>query len=101
MHKSVAMIGLALKEARQKKFLSQRALSKKTGIPQSHISKIENGEIDLQTSSLIEITRALDLELMLVPRPLIPTFQTLMRQDKKDGEEQIPAYRLEEEDSDG
>ena len=67
MIESIEYLTTALKEARKKKNLSQRALGLKTGMPQSHISKIENGEIDLQTSSLLEISRALDLDLMLVP----------------------------------
>ena len=69
----------ALKAARNDKKLSQRDLSKQAGVPQSHISKIEGGEVDLQLSSLIGLASALDLELMLVPRRLIPAVQTIMR----------------------
>lgn len=72
-------IAQELKAARNKKGLSQRELGAKVGIPQSHISKIENGAVDLKTSSLIELARALDLELMLVPRALIPAVQGLQR----------------------
>jgi transcriptional regulator with XRE-family HTH domain len=68
-----------IKAAREKKGLSQRALAAKIGVPQSHISKIEAGVVDLQTSSLIEIARALDLELMLIPRALLPAAQALQR----------------------
>ena len=69
----------ALKAARNEKKLTQRDLSKQAGVPQSHISKIEAGEVNLQLSSLIELARALDLELMLIPRRLVPAAQTIMR----------------------
>ncbi len=98
MIESIAHIGVLLKAARLKKKLSQRDLSKKTRIPQGHISKIENGAIDLQTSSLIEISRALDLEPLLVPSYLVPTFEALMLGIRKDRQEQIPNYRLNEEE---
>ena len=76
-----ALLGLAeqLKAARAEKGLSQRALSQKIGVPQSHISKIENGQVDIKTSSLIEFARALGLEPMLVPRRLVPAVEALSR----------------------
>lgn len=98
MLNSIAHIVEILKKARMKKKLSQRDLSIKTGMPQGHISRIENGRIDLQTSSLIEISRTLDLELMLVPRNLVPTFQTLLQEDKKALGKQVPKYRLDQEE---
>ena len=48
-------------------------------MPQSHISKIESGQVDVRASSLIEIARAVDLELKLVPRSLVPTIEALSR----------------------
>lgn len=69
----------ALKAARTKKGLSQRDLSKQAGVPQSHISKIETGAVDIQLSSLIELARALDLEVIPVPRKLIPAVQAIVR----------------------
>jgi len=71
-----------LKAARERKGLSQRSLATKAGVPQGHISKIENASVDLQTSSLIEIARALDLELLLIPRRLIPAVQALQRDNE-------------------
>lgn len=68
-----------LKAARQAKGLSQRELSALAGVPQSHISKIENDAVDLRVSSLSSIAHALDLELMLVPRKALPAVQSITR----------------------
>ncbi len=72
-------IASALREARQLKELSQRALSKLSGVPQAHISKIESNAVDLRLSSLIALSHALDLELALVPRKAVPAVQSLSR----------------------
>ena len=72
-------IANTLRDARKAQGLSQRALGAKAGVPQSHISKIENGAVDLRTSSLVELARVLDLELMLVPRKAIPAAQAIVR----------------------
>ena len=69
----------ALRAARTRLGLSQRALGAKVGLPQSHISKIEGGGSDLKLSSLTELARALDLELMLIPRKLVPAVEGVMR----------------------
>jgi len=71
-----------LKAAREAKGLSQRALAKTADVPQSHISKIENGAVDLRLSSLIEIARALDLEVTLVPRKTLPAVQSIVRSSR-------------------
>ncbi|PZX09877.1 helix-turn-helix domain-containing protein [Celeribacter halophilus] len=68
-----------LKAARKKKGLSQRALSARAGVPQSHISKIESGAVNLTVSSLTAIANALDLELALVPRKAAPAIRTISR----------------------
>ncbi len=79
MSAEIEHIGRALREARETKGLSQRSLSRSSGIPQSHISKIENGGVDITLSSLLALTRALDLEPVLVPRKLIPAVQSMVR----------------------
>ena len=68
-----------LKAAREKKGLSQRALSARAGVPQSHISKIESGAVNLTVSSLTAIANALELELALVPRKAAPAVRTITR----------------------
>lgn len=79
-----------LKKARQAKGLTQAELGKKMGLPQSHISKIEAGEVDLRVSSLKEMARLLDLEPMLIPRALTPTVRSVISGRVK---EQKPAWQ--------
>jgi HTH-type transcriptional regulator / antitoxin HipB len=92
----------ALRAARERKGLSQRALSAKAGIPQSYISRIEHGMVDLQLSSLIELARVLDLEVMTVPRKLVPAVEAVVRghasSSQADGTKVRPAYTLDEDD---
>ena len=85
-----------IKTARKKIKLSQKDLGAKIGVPQSHISKIEKGVVDLQISSLIEIARCLNLELMLIPRSLVQVIQAL--QNTKSLSKQTPAYQLPDEE---
>lgn len=75
----VAEISNSLKMAREVKGLSQRALADLSGVPQSHISKIESGSVDLRISSLVEIARALDMELKLVPRKGLSAVNSIIR----------------------
>ena len=68
-----------LKAAREAKGLSQRDLSARARLPQAHISKIESGAVDLRVSSLVALARALDLEMMLVPRKALTAVQSVVR----------------------
>ena len=91
---SIANLAKTLRLAREKKGLTQRSLAERTGLPQSHVSKIENAAVDLQTSSLIELARALDLEVVLIPRSLIPAIRALQREPTTRA---VPAYRLDDD----
>jgi len=70
----------ALKAARISLGISQRELSARSGVPQAKISRIENGGVDLYLSTLIELARALDLDLRLVPRTAIPAVAAAVRE---------------------
>ena len=70
-------LAAALKGAREKAGTSQRALATRTGMTQAQVSKIENALVDPRTSTLIELCRALDLELVLVPRESVPLVRRL------------------------
>ena len=66
-----------LRKARANRGLSQRELSVNAAVPQGHISRIENGAVDLRVSSLTALARSLDLELMLVPRRAVPAVRSI------------------------
>lgn len=87
-----------IRAARAKAGLSQRALSQRTGLTQSHISQIETGQIDPGLSPLIDLARALDLELLLVPKRLLPGLQSLITAPD---DTQRPVYRLEDDEDYG
>ena len=86
-------------QARLEKGWSQIELAQKAGITQSHLSRIERGEIDLRLSNVIQLARLVDLELMFVPRNTIPAIKVLSQQLSGDPKGSLKkAYTLDEED---
>ncbi len=79
MSAGINEIAANVREARITKALTQKALGQRVGLPQSHISKIEKGAVDLKLSSLVEIARALELEIKLVPRKALPAVEAAVR----------------------
>jgi transcriptional regulator with XRE-family HTH domain len=57
-----------LRSVRERRGLTQRELGRLAAVPQSHISKIESGAVDLRLSSLLAIAEVLGLDLVLVDR---------------------------------
>lgn len=49
------VVGEMIKEARKEAHLTQEDLAKKTGTKKSYISRVENGKIDIQLSTLFKI----------------------------------------------
>jgi len=85
----------ALKETREKRGWSQRDLASRLSVGQRHISGIESGKIVPRYDTLLELVRALDRDLLMVPRALVPVVQSLVRDHLKDqpGEgEERPLY---------
>jgi transcriptional regulator with XRE-family HTH domain len=72
-----------LREARSKQGLTQKALGHRLKIPQAHISAMEAGTIDVRASTLTAWARALGLELLLLPREVVPAVQFLKKEMAK------------------
>ena len=77
---NISSLVTALAGARRRAGLNQMALGRRIGSDQSYVSKVERGGVDPQISTLVELARALDFELMLVPRQLVPAVQALQRE---------------------
>lgn len=84
----------ALKSARLEKKLKQSELGSKLGLPQSHISKIEQGATDPRLSTVTDMARVLDQELVLVPRTMLRVIKAIIRGD----DEPAPMWQLDEEE---
>jgi transcriptional regulator with XRE-family HTH domain len=86
-----------LRATRLSRQLSQVELAKKLGLRQRQISDLERATTDPRLSTIHNVARALDLELMLIPRPLISVVNALQRSgadaDKR------PLYSLGDEDT--
>lgn len=106
----------ALKATREARSIRQSALANTIGINPGHLSRIESGKTTPTLATLNEIARALDLEIMLVPRGNVPAVRAIMARPKTSTEIALeglntliqgftdksapPAYRLDEEGDD-
>lgn len=71
--------------ARHTQGWSQRELAAKVGLPQVHISAIETGKVTPRFDTLVNLVRVLGFDLILVPRPLVPVVQSLIRDSQQSG----------------
>jgi transcriptional regulator with XRE-family HTH domain len=79
----------AIRQARVTKGWSQRDLGARAHMPQAQISRIENGEVDPQVSTLVELARTLDLDLQLVPRSAITAVEAAVRSAEERSDERV------------
>ena len=68
-----------LRRERERARMTQRGLSKRSGVTQSHISQIESGKLEPGLSSFLALARSLELEPVLVPRKLLPAVTGVLR----------------------
>lgn len=87
MRYSLKGIGTALAAEREQRGLTQREFAQMAGTTQARISRIENGETDARLSTVIELARALDLELTLIPRRHLPAVSAILGRQKSKSEE--------------
>lgn len=73
----VKQLAQKLKDARVAQGFSQRELAERASLAQGRLALIEAGRVDLRTSTLAQLARALDLELVLAPRRVLPAVQSL------------------------
>jgi HTH-type transcriptional regulator / antitoxin HipB len=86
-----------LKASRLSRQMSQAELAKKLGLRQRQISDLERATIDPRLSTIHNVARALELELMLIPRHLISAVNALQRSGSDAGKR--PLYALGDDDA--
>ena len=86
-----------IKQTRRKRGWGQRELAAKVGLPQPHISGIESGQIVPRFDTLLDLVRVLDLDILLVPRALVPAVQSLVRAEREPESAERPLYAADEE----
>jgi len=84
---AVKQLTQTLREARLARGLSQRDLAVRADVGQSRLAKIEAGGADLRASTLMQLARALDLEVILAPRQVLPAIQAITERPRKSVEE--------------
>lgn len=83
-------IGQLLKVTRKATRLTQQQIADMAGISRPRYREIEAGSSSARTTTLINIARALGLELMLIPQAMVPAVDALLR--PHDDVDDLPAF---------
>lgn len=83
-------IGQLLKATRKSRRLTQEQVADMAGISRSRYREIEAGTSVARTTTLINIARAVGLELKLIPQAIIPAVDALLR--PHDDVDDLPAF---------
>jgi len=87
---SLLEIGQLLKAARKGLQMTQEQVADMAGISRPRYREIEAGSSAARTTTLINIARALGLELILVPQAMVPAVDALLR--PHDDVDDLPAF---------
>ncbi len=83
-------IGQLLRATRKGRRLTQEKVADMAGISRPRYREIESGSSSARTTTLINIARALGLELMLIPQAMVPAVDALLR--PHDDLDDLPAF---------
>ena len=89
-------IGHVLKAARLASAMTQEQIADLAGISRPRYRDIETGVAAGRATTLINIARALGLEMMLIPQAMVPAVQALLRPHEDDD---LPAFISSPDDS--
>lgn len=91
-----------LRTQREALGLSQREVAERAHMPQSHYSRVERAAVSPRLASFVELARVLDLELVLVPRKVLPAIQVTLKAAAGESSSAAskPAYALDSDEED-
>ena len=90
-------IGRLLKQTRLAASLTQEQIAEMAGISRPRYRDIETGTAAARATTLINIARALGLEMMLIPQSMVPAVKSLLRPHDDDD---LPAFVPQAEEDD-
>lgn len=82
-------LGDLLRQARSAAGLTQEQVADLAGISRPRYRDIETGTAAARVTTLMNVSRALGLEMMLLPQAMVPAVQALMRPRDDDD---LPAF---------
>lgn len=82
-------IGTLIRSIRNQLGISQSALAKRAGVPQSTVSRIETGEKDMNVSTLHKVLDAISCDLVIAPLSQGSIDDIRRRQARKMAEKQV------------
>jgi transcriptional regulator with XRE-family HTH domain len=90
-------IGHVLKTARLTSAQTQEQVADLAGISRPRYRDIETGAAAARATTLVNIARALGMEMMLIPQALVPAVESLLRPNDDDD---LPAFVSHPDDDD-
>ena len=90
-------IGRLLKKARLASAMTQEQVADLAGISRPRYRDIETGAAAARATTLVNIARALGLEMMLIPQAMAPAVNALLRPSDEDD---LPAFQLRPDEDD-
>jgi len=88
-------LGRLLRDARKKAGLTQEQVAERAGISRPRYRDIELGNAAGRATTLINVARALGMELMLIPQAMVPGVNALLRPSE---DEDRPAFTTDMDD---
>ncbi|MBX9457985.1 MAG: helix-turn-helix domain-containing protein [Rhizobium sp.] len=90
-------IGALLRNARLAHAMTQEEVAALAGISRPRYRDIETGTAAARATTLINVARALGLEMLLVPQAMVPAVQALLQPQADDD---MPAFVSQPDDAD-
>jgi transcriptional regulator with XRE-family HTH domain len=90
-------LGALFRSAREKAGLTQEETADRAGLSRPRYRDIEKGAAAARATTLVNIARALGMEVMLIPQAMVPGVQAMLRPAVDDDR---PAFIAEPEEDD-
>jgi predicted transcriptional regulator len=97
----LAKVAAALATARKRLGLSQTAVAQRAGVTQAAVSHIERGSLNPRLTTFLDLVRALELDVRLVPRQIAPVLDAFLQsQERSTKDRTVPRalYALDSDD---